>query len=302
MDIKEEIQRLKKEKNALILAHNYQIPEIQDLADFVGDSLELSRKSAGQDVDIIVFCGVVFMAETAKILSPACKVLIPSIEAGCFLADTISGEDVRKLREKYPEAVFVAYVNTSADVKAEVDICCTSANAVKVVESIPRERPIVFLPDRNLGKYVIEKTGRDNIILWEKGYCYVHELISPEMVREAKEKYPGALVIAHPECRPEVLAMADAVASTSGMIRFAEQSSAKRFIICTEKEMVYRLRKDIPSKEFFPVSEKALCRMMKKITIEGLYDSLKQEQYEIDLDADIIDRARRSIERMLEVV
>ena len=302
MDLETEILRLKTKKGAVILAHNYQLPEIQDIADFVGDSLELSRISAKQDAEIIVFCGVVFMAETAKVLSPQAKVLIPSLGAGCFLADTITGEDVRLLRQRYPEAIFVAYVNTSAEVKAEVDICCTSANAVKVVESFSRDKQIVFLPDRNLGKYVMRETGRENIILWDKGYCYVHEYITPEMVRAAKMSYPEAKVIAHPECPLSVLELADAIASTSGMLRFARESSAKEFIICTEKEMVYRLQKDLPEKVFYPVSDTAVCRMMKEITLERLYHCLDKEEYEIEIDRGIIEKARSSIDKMLEVV
>ncbi len=302
MDLQTEIVRLKKEKGALILAHNYQIPEIQDIADIVGDSLELSRAAAQRDTRLIVFCGVIFMAETAKILSPHCKVLIPSLSAGCFLADTITAEDVRRLRKEHPDAVFIAYVNTNADVKAEVDMCCTSANAVKIVEKIPPDKEIVFLPDRNLGYYVRKVTGRDNIVLWERGYCYVHEHIREEDVLRRKEEFPDAEVIAHPECRPEVLALADAIASTSGMIRYAKKSSAKRFIICTEKEMVYRLKKEIPDKEFVPVSEAAICRMMKTITLKELCRCLVEEVYEITLPEDVIVRARGAIERMLEVV
>ncbi len=302
MDLREKILKLKQEKDALILAHNYQLPEIQDVADIVGDSLELSRAASNRKAKRIVFCGVVFMAETAKILSPASKVLIPSLSAGCFLADTVTAEDVRGLRKKYPDATFVAYVNTSAEVKAEVDICCTSANAVKVVQHLPEDRPVVFLPDRNLGTYVQKASGRDDIVLWEKGYCYVHEHIRKEDVLRRKQEYPEAKVIAHPECRGEILDLSDAVASTSGMIRYARQSSAKTFIICTEREMVYRLKRDLPEKEFIPVSGAAICKTMKTIDLEKLYRTLRDEVYEVNLAEDIINRAKGSIDRMLEVL
>ncbi len=301
MNLKEEILKLKKEKNALILAHNYQLPEIQDIADLVGDSLELSRAAAERNAPMIIFCGVIFMAETAKVLSPNAKVLIPSNSAGCFLADTITAKDVQSLRERYPDAVFVAYVNTTADVKAEVDLCCTSANAVKVVNSIDRNKTVVFLPDRNLGNYVISQTKRNNIVLWEKGFCYVHEDISAAMVLEQKQNHPDAAVVAHPECKPEVLNLADAVASTSGMIRFAKNSQLKKFIICTEKEMVYRLKKDCPDKEFIPVTPKAVCNTMKQVTLENLYQALLKEIYEVKLPENIINRAKNSIIRMLEI-
>ena len=302
MDIAEEILRLKKEKKALILAHNYQLPEIQDLADVVGDSLELSRIAKERSADLIVFCGVVFMAETAKVLSPHAKVLIPSLLAGCFLADTISAGDVRQLRERYPDAEFVAYVNTSAEVKAEVDVCCTSANAVQVVRAIDPRKTVVFLPDRNLGMYVQKQTQRENMVIWDKGYCYVHEEIHPQDVLEKKRMFPDAEVIAHPECPPEVLDLADAVASTSGMIKWARRSGAKRFIVATEREMVYRLKKELPEKEFIPVSDRAVCRTMKETTLERLYEALLEEKYEVRLPEEIISKAKRSIDRMLEVV
>ncbi len=302
MDLKEKILKLKQEKGALILAHNYQLPEIQDVADIVGDSLELSRAAANRKPKLIVFCGVIFMAETAKILSPTSKVLIPSLSAGCFLADTVTAEDVKRLRQEYPDAIFVAYVNTSAEVKAEVDICCTSANAVEVVQRLPEDRPVVFLPDRNLGNYVQRVSGRSDIILWEKGYCYVHEHIRKEDVLTRKQEYPEAKVIAHPECKPEVLELSDVIASTSGMIRYAMESSAKTFIICTEREMTYRLKKDLPEKEFIPVSESATCKTMKTVTLERLYRALQDEVYEVNLAEDIIERAKGSIDRMLEVL
>ncbi len=302
MDLKEEILRLKEEKSALILAHNYQLPEIQDIADLVGDSLELSWAAAKRRPKLIVFCGVIFMAETAKILSPATKVLIPSLSAGCFLADTITVDEVRSLRARYPDAIFVAYVNSSAKVKAEVDICCTSANAVKVVEKLPKDRPIVFLPDRNLGSYVKKVSGREDIVLWEKGYCYVHQYISREDVLARKVEYPKAKVVAHPECLPEVLELADTVASTSGMIRYVRESSAQEFIICTEREMVYRLKREFPDKKFIPVKDSAVCKTMKKITLEGLYNSLREENYEVILPQDVMEKAKASITKMLEVV
>ncbi len=303
MDLVSKILELKERKKAVILAHNYQLPEVQDIADFIGDSLELSRKAASlSDIKIIVFCGVRFMAETAKVLRPDVKVLLPSQSAGCFLADTISADDVKMLREKFPKAVFVAYVNTTAQVKAEVDICCTSANAVKVVERVGKDKQVVFLPDRNLGNYVKSVLKKANIVLWESGYCNVHQWIEVDDVKKMKELYPKAKVVSHPECRLEVLEMSDMIASTSGMIRYAQESQANEFIICTEKAMCYRLSKVINNKMFYPVSDRIVCETMKKITLQGIYESLKEEIYEVELDDDIVRKARNSIDRMLEVL
>jgi len=248
MNIVEEINKLKKEKNAIILVHNYQRSEIQDIADYLGDSLGLSREAAKTDVNIIVFCGVRFMAETAKILSPGKKVLLPRKEAGCPMADMVTAEDLKRLKGKHPDAKVVSYVNTNADVKAESDICCTSANAVEVVRNLKTER-IIFTPDKNLAAYCQRFTNKE-IIPWN-GYCYVHEKIRKEEVRLAKEKFPDALLLVHPECNPSVIDLADEVLSTSGMVNFVKKSDKKRFLIGTEEGLIYRLKKENPGKEFY---------------------------------------------------
>lgn len=295
----EEILKLKKEKEAIILAHNYQIPEIQDIADFVGDSLELAKKASQiKDAKIIVFCGVKFMAETAKILSPTKKVLLPDIDATCPLADMAKYEDVLKMKEKYPDAWVVSYVNTNADVKAITDVCCTSGNADKVVKNVPVKR-IIFLPDKNLCWYVKNKVPEKEIICWE-GYCFVHRKFKVEEVKEARKKYPMAEIIVHPECDPEVQKMADGVYSTSGMVRRAKESNSKIFIIGTEEGLLHRLKKENPDKEFYSLGSGKICPNMKKITIEKLYLSLKEEKYEINLPEEIIEKAKIPLERMLE--
>ncbi|MCX7917443.1 MAG: quinolinate synthase NadA [bacterium] len=297
----EEILKLKKEKSAIILAHNYQIPEIQDIADFVGDSLELARKASEiKDAKIIVFCGVKFMAETAKILSPEKKVLLPDLDAGCPLADMANYEEVLKIKEKYPDAWVVSYVNTNADVKSITDVCCTSANADKVVKNIPAKK-IIFLPDKNLCWYVKQKVPEKDIICWE-GYCFVHRLFTIEDVKKVKEIYPDAELIVHPECDPEVQMMADGIYSTSGMLKRAKESKSKRFIIGTEEGLLHRLKKENPDKEFYSLGSAKICPNMKKITIEKLYFSLKEEKYEIILPDDIIRKAKISLERMLEFI
>lgn len=297
----EEILRLKKEKEAIILAHNYQIPEIQDLADFVGDSLELARKASQvKDAKIIVFCGVKFMAETAKILSPDKKVLLPDLDAGCPLADMAKYQDVLKMKEKYPDAWIVSYVNTNADVKSISDVCCTSANADIVVRNVPAKK-IIFLPDKNLCWYVKQKVPEKEIICWD-GYCFVHRKFTVEEVKKAREKYPNAEIIVHPECDPEIQKLADGIYSTSGMLKRAKESKSKIFIIGTEEGLLHRLKKENPEKEFYSLGSGKICPNMKKITIEKLYLSLKEEKYEINLKPDILEKAKVSLERMLEYV
>lgn len=299
--IEDEIKALKKKRNAIILAHNYQVGEIQDLADYTGDSLGLSQRAASTDAEVIVFCGVHFMAETASILCPDKKVLIPDMEAGCSLAEMVSPQAIRKWKEKHPDAVVVAYVNTSAAVKAESDYCCTSSNAVKVVQSIPEDKEILFIPDFFLGRYVKEKTGRQ-IHLW-KGYCTVHVRIEPEEIIKLKKSHPEAVFLVHPECgcMTSMMDYADEVLSTEGIIQYTCQSSAKEFIIATENGILHRLYKDNPGKTFYPAATNAICEYMKKITVEKLADSLDLMQYEVRVPNEIAERARLPIQRMLEI-
>ncbi|MEO0293964.1 MAG: quinolinate synthase NadA [candidate division WOR-3 bacterium] len=299
MNYIEEIRNLKKAKEAVILVHNYQRPEIQDIADFLGDSLELSKKATETKAKIIVFCGVRFMAETAKILSPEKKVLIPKPEASCPMANMVTPTDISLLRNKHPEAKVVSYVNTNADVKAVSDVCCTSANAVKVVKNVEGNK-VIFVPDRNLGLYVKRFVNKE-IILWN-GFCYVHESIRKEEVLEAKKKFPDALLLVHPECRPEVIDIADEVLSTSGMIRFAKESPMKRFIIGTEEGILYRLKKENPEKEFHTAGSPKICSNMKLTKLEDVYLCLKEEKEEIILSEDIIKKAKIALERMLNYV
>ena len=297
MTIQERIQDLKREKNGVILAHNYQLPEIQDVADYVGDSLELSKIAAKVDADLIEFCGVRFMAETAKILSPQKTVLMPDYGAICPMAAMIDGNIVRELRKKHPDAIFVAYVNTTAEVKAEIDICCTSANAVRLVRDLPKDKEVVFLPDKNLGKYVRHETGR-KIHIYE-GFCPTHVRILKEDILLARDKWPNALVVAHPECNPDVLELADHIASTAGMIRFVQKSDATEFIIATEQGMIHRLEQDVPGKKYHTPSELNVCPNMKKTTIAKLLHSLETGTIEITVPEDIAKRAVKSLEHML---
>lgn len=297
MNISEEITKLKKEKNAIVLVHNYQRPEIQNIADSLGDSLGLARKAAKTDAQIIIFCGVRFMAETAKILSPEKMVLLPRKEAGCPMADMITAEDLRILKEKYPGAKVVSYVNTNADVKAESDICCTSANAIEVVRNIRAER-VIFTPDRNLAAYCQRFVDKE-IIPWN-GYCYVHEKIRKDEVRLAKEKFPDALLLVHPECNPSVIDLADEVLSTSGMLNFAEKSDKKKFLIGTEEGLIYRLKKENPGKEFYAAGTAKMCRNMKLTTLNDVYYSLKEERYAIELSEGIIKSAQKALMEMLK--
>ena len=298
-EMKAEIGRLKKEKNAIILAHNYQIPEIQDIADFTGDSLELARKAAQITEPVIVFCGVYFMAETAAILNPDKTVLIPDPQAGCPLADFATVEQVREWKKVYPEHVFVAYVNTHAETKAEIDICCTSGNAEKVIESIKSDK-IVFLPDKNLGDYIRRKTGKP-MVLWE-GYCVVHEKADFDSIMEAKLKYPKALVIAHPECPRRILEIADEVCSTGQMYGAVERHpGTKQFIVVTECGMVHALSKRFPDREFIEPMRPMRCANMKKITLPKVLDSLRYNQFVVKIDPEVAEKAKRSIVRMLEI-
>lgn len=299
MNILEEITKLKKEKDAIILVHNYQRPEIQDIADFLGDSLGLAKQAAETKARIIVFCGVRFMAETAKILSPEKIVLLPRKEAGCPMADMITAEDLRSLKKKHPDAKVVSYVNTSAEVKAESDVCCTSANAIKVVKNICTEK-IIFTPDKNLAAYCQRFTDKE-IIPWN-GYCHVHERITKEEVLLAKEKFPDALLLVHPECKPSVIDLADEVLSTSGMLSFAKKSDKKRFLIGTEEGLIYRLKKENPGKEFYTAGTAKMCRNMKLTTLNDVYLSLKEERYPIELAEGIIKSAQKTLTEMLKYV
>jgi quinolinate synthase len=311
-ELRERILRRKAELNAVVLGHNYQRVEIQEVSDFLGDSLGLSQEAADTDADVIVFCGVHFMAETAKILSPAKTVLMPDLRAGCPMADFVTGDSLRILKARYPDAVVVAYVNSTAEVKAESDICCTSSNAVQVVESIPRGRPILFVPDRNLAHYVAEKTGRafqiaseeeqlsdpGRIIAWD-GYCYVHDDLVFDELADAKRRYPEAKVVIHPEARRDLLAHADFVTSTSRMVDLAEEHDA--LIIGTERGLIDRLQKRFPEKTLVPLSGAAICGNMKMNTLAKLAWSLDQMQHEVILDEAVRRRAETSLRRMLEL-
>src|SRR5216684_1956420 len=296
-----EVTRLKRERRAVILAHNYQRPEIFEVADFIGDSFELARKAREvRDAEIIVFCGVHFMAETAKVFNPERMVLLPDLRAGCSLAESVTAEALAErkaeLREIYPDLKVVSYVNCTADVKAESDACCTSANAVNIVNRIDSDH-ILFVPDQNLANYVQSHTSKQ-IISWD-GNCYVHHQITPAEVEKVKRGLPGVKVLAHPECRKDVLALADAVLSTSAMVRYAEQSPADKFLIVTECGLSDRLLMEIPDKHFYKACK--LCRYMKMITLEGTRDSLETLRYEIRLSDDVREGAKRALERMLEL-
>lgn len=291
------IQDLKKERNAVILAHNYQLGEVQDIADFVGDSLELSIKANEAECDVIVFCGVKFMAETAKILSPEKMVLHPVAESGCPMADMANADQLKKLKAEHPNAVAVCYVNSTAEVKTEVDICCTSANASKIVAAIPPEKEIIFLPDRNLGANVAKELGR-KMLLWP-GFCPTHMRITPEMVRQKKAEYPEAVIITHPECLPEVVEISDTALSTGGMLRFAKETDAKQIIVGTELGIIHRLKKENPDKQFIPISEQAICPNMKLIELHHVLRSLETMTTQIELDAETIEKAKSPIVKMI---
>ena len=294
-----QIALLKQERQAVILAHNYQPPEIQDLADFTGDSLELSRIAAKTPAKVIVFCGVQFMGETAAILSPDKTVLLPVLEAGCTLADYATAERLREMKAKNPNAVVVTYVNSSAEVKAETDICCTSANAVEIVKSIDRNRPILFVPDYNLGHYAAKMAQRE-IILWD-GCCPTHALLSTFAVAKARKKWPEAQVIMHPECKPETLELADFVGSTSGMLRYVKmQPAGTSFIVGTEVGLLHRLQKENPEKVFHVASDYLICPMMKMTTLKDVKDSLEKMQHVVKIEASVRLRAKAAVDAMLE--
>jgi len=295
----DKILSLKRERNAVILAHNYQLGEIQDIADFVGDSLELSQDAARTEAEVIVFCGVLFMAETASILCPNKVVLLPDINAGCDMADMITAEGLRERKRELPGAAVVCYVNSPAEVKAESDVCCTSANAVKVVESLDADE-ILFVPDQYLGHYVSTKTSK-KINLWP-GFCPSHARIKPQDITELRQEYPQAKVVVHPECRPEVIALADEVLSTGGMCRYARRDDVTQVIVGTEIGIIHRLRKENPGKKFIPVSEQAICPTMKLITLESVLRSLREMTPEVKVPEDIRLRAKASVDRMLEIV
>ena len=294
----EKINRLRKAKKAVILAHNYTRGEVQDVADFVGDSLELSQKAASTEADIICFCGVRFMAETAKILSPEKKVIMPDENAGCPLANMITSRELQKLKKEHPGAAVVCYVNTTAEIKAMCDVCCTSSNAVKVVNSIAEDRQVIFIPDASLGDYTSKKTGRKMILY--AGYCPTHHRILAGDIHKMKKLYPDAKVVVHPECLAEVVELADAVTSTSGILRYCRETDAKTFIIGTELGILHRLRKENPGKEFHAASPLSDCPNMKLTTLEKIVWCLEDEKPEITLDPEIIKKARHSIQRMLD--
>ena len=301
MKIAEKINKLKKEKNAVILAHNYQLPEIQDIADFVGDSLGLSIEAARTDAAVIVFCGVHFMAETAKILSPQKMVLLPDKNAGCPMADMIDPEGLKALQAKHPEAVTMCYVNTSAAVKAQCDYCCTSANAVKMAQKILlNHQEIIFVPDKYLAQYVSAQVGHD-FITWE-GYCPIHAEILPENIMREKSLHPDAKVIVHPECKQIITDFSDIFVSTEGMSKYIQNSTEREFIIGTEIGIIHRLKKENPDKIFYPAAQTAFCPNMKRINLEKVLQSLENLSYEITLPPDIMEKARLSIERMLQTI
>ena len=299
MPLSKSCVKFKKERNAVILVHNYQRPEVQDVADYLGDSLGLSQQAAKTDAKVIVFCGVHFMAETAAILCPDKTVIMPEVNAGCPMADMITVEKLRALKAQHPGVPVVCYVNTTAEIKAESDICCTSANAAKVVQSLP-EKEIIFVPDKYLGMYTQSKVSDKKFIYYE-GFCPTHMRILPKHIEEARAKYPGAIVIVHPECRPDVIAVADQVLSTGGMVKFVKESSAKEFIIGTETGIIYRLQKENPGKKFYAATDLAVCPNMKLTTLEKVLWALEDLKTVITVPEDIRLKAKRAIDRMLEV-
>jgi len=304
LDLFAEIEKLKKEKNAIILAHYYQEPDIQDVADYIGDSLGLSQKAASTDADMIVFAGVHFMAETAKILNPTKKVLLPDLNAGCSLSDSAPPELFKKFKDKHPEHLVITYINCSAGMKALSDIICTSSNAQKIVESLPADQPIIFAPDKNLGAYINKKTGR-NMVLWN-GACMVHEIFSREKIIKLKIRHPNAKVIAHPECEEPVLALADYIGSTTGLLKFSQTDPSNEFIVVTETGIIHQMQKTSPAKTFIPAPPNNLCACndcpyMKLNTLEKLYLCMKYEMPEIIMDEELRLAAKKPIDRMLEI-
>ncbi len=311
INFREAINELREEKNALILSHNYQIPEIQDLADVVGDSLNLSLQALKSDKDLIVFCGVNFMAETASILAPNKKIVIPDLKAGCSLADTINVQQLREWKDKHPDAVVISYINTSAAIKAESDYCCTSSNAVKVVEEIPQSKEILFLPDLFLGAYIENMTGR-KMHIWP-GECHVHAKLTANEINTMKNNLPDADFLVHPECgcvsnilyelsEGNIKNDNTKILSTDGMIKYANQSNAKEFVVATETGILHQLQKQNPEKEFHPVKDDAICEYMKMITLEKLYRSINEEIYEVKVPEEIAKRAIKPITRMINIV
>lgn len=292
-----EIKQLKKQKNAVVLVHNYQRPEIYEVADFIGDSLGLCQEAAKTDASIIVFCGVLFMAESAAILNPDRKVLLPFIDAGCAMADMIDADKLRKFRLLHPDAAVVTYVNSTAEVKAVSDICCTSSNAVEVVRSLA-ERKIIFVPDKNLAAYVAKQVPEKEIIAWE-GYCPIHHFVTKDYINELKSEHPGAKVIAHPESKPEVLKVADYISSTSGMIDCAKSDPADEFFVLTECGMTERLKKEVPGKKFYGLCN--MCFDMKKNTLESILDTLERERTEVVVDPKVAREARKAFDRMFNI-
>ncbi|MBR1626298.1 MAG: quinolinate synthase NadA [Bacteroidales bacterium] len=304
MEIRERILELKRKKNVIILGHYYQIPEIQDISDYVGDSLALAQQAAQTDKSIILFCGVHFMGETAKILNPDKKVIIPDLNAGCSLADSCPYDEFKKFKDNYPDHIVISYINCSAEIKTLSDIICTSGNALQIVNSLPKDQKIIFAPDKNLGGYINRMTGR-NMVLYH-GSCEVHDLLTAEYTLKMKQKYPDHLLIAHPECNDAVLQIADYVGSTQGMIKYVKQSSCKKFLVATENGILHKLQADNPDKEFVVVTQKESCacndcRHMKLNTMEKVLASLEEEKYEINLDEETIINAKRPIEKMLSL-
>lgn len=304
LDLFQEINKLKKEKNAIILAHYYQEADIQDVADFIGDSLALSQQAAKTDAKIILFAGVHFMAETAKILCPDKKVLLPDLKAGCSLADSCPADKFAEFKSKHPDHLVISYINCSADIKALTDIVCTSSNAEKIVESLPKDQKIIFAPDKNLGAYIKKQTGRD-MVLWD-GSCMVHEIFSLEKITKLKNQYPNAKLIAHPECEAAILEISDYIGSTSGLLNYTQKSSAQEFIVATEAGILHQMIKNSPKKTFIaaPPNNSCACNdcpHMKLNTLEKLYNCLKYEQPEIILSAELIEKAKKPILRMLEL-
>lgn len=306
IDFCKEINKLKKEKNCIILAHFYQTADIQNIADFVGDSLQLSQVAADTSADIILFCGVNFMAETAKVLSPNKKVLLPEPEAGCSLSDSCSASGLKEFLKDYSDYTVVSYVNTSVGVKALTDICCTSSNAVKIIESLPKSEKIVFVPDRNLGAYIKSVTGRNNMVVWD-GACHVHEEFSVEGIIKLKKKYPKAKVLAHPECKKTVLILADKIGSTSALLEFSKENNCNEFIVATESGILHQMKLTSPDKMFIPAPPVDStcgcndCKFMKMITLEKIYNALKNETPEVVIESSLIKKAKKSIVRMLEL-
>lgn len=306
INVVEEINKLKKEKNAVILAHYYQTGDIQDLADFVGDSLALSQKAAKTDADIILFAGVHFMAETAKILAPNSKVLIPDLNAGCSLADSCPPDEFKKFIDNHPDHLVISYINTTAEIKTMTDICCTSSNALKIVKSLPKDQKIIFAPDRNLGSYIKRITGRENMVIWN-GACHVHEEFSLEAILELKKEYPNAKIISHPECEMPIQIISDVVGSTSALLKFTKTNHSSEYIVATESGILHQMKKQNPNKLYLAAPPKDStcdcndCNFMKLITVNKIYNTLKYEVPEVILEESIIRKAKKSIDTMLDI-